>query len=142
MKKHIVSIFVLLFYANVFCYSQITENSIGSKEVFAIVEQPPEFPGGINAFREYMAQNVGILIRIPDPQLDIGRYTKEDCPCITRNAKMDTRKTTWKTCSCSVSISVWITTLTPAPHPVRDASLGRKDSHQSTPAFRRNATNR
>ena len=66
MKKHIAFIFVLLFCVNVFCYSQTTENGSNSieREVFVIVEQPPEFPGGTNAFREYMAQYAGILIRI------------------------------------------------------------------------------
>ena len=70
MKKHIISVFVLIFYANVFCYSQTAENNrdVAEREVFIIVEQPPEFPGGINAFREYMAKNASILIRIPDPQ--------------------------------------------------------------------------
>jgi len=69
MKKHIISVFVLIFYANVFCYSQTAENDREPpREVFVIAEQPPEFPGGVNAFREYMAKNASILIRIPDPQ--------------------------------------------------------------------------
>jgi len=68
MKKHIAFIFVLLFCANVFCYSQTAENS-EERVVFVIVEGPrPEFPGGINALREYMAKNAGISIHIPNPQ--------------------------------------------------------------------------
>ena len=76
MKKHIISVFVLIFYANVFCYSQTAENSEESV-IFAIAEISPEFPGGIHAFREYMAKNAGISILISDSQQRIRRRQRQ-----------------------------------------------------------------
>ena len=68
MKKYIISIFVLIFCVNVFCYSQtINEKENNQKQrccppptggEYWVVEEHPIFPGGENARRRWIGENI------------------------------------------------------------------------------------
>ena len=49
---------IILFFASIFCYAQSDESHGSTNQVFNVVEQMPQFPGGEEALMKFIQKNI------------------------------------------------------------------------------------